>query len=193
MSEKTSNTATKTTDQLLADALALVKSLQEKAKKVEKGSRVSWDNKGKLATGVVLGFGNEGTEAFVETDQGGFELTLATDALTLYTETKSMSNTLKGYRAKYEPSISANGRKSLNTGDDFARLVVGASAAEVCSLADAIFEAGEGHHAARYSKLNIGQQRMNSGNRVRAAIKRGDAAFETVQAQFALIVAKRQA
>lgn len=191
MADSTSNNSTKTPEQQLEAALKLVEQLQAAAKKVDEGSRVSFKHKNSLATGVVVKIW--GNQAVIETDQGGFELTLELSSLSLFVETKTMSSTLSKYRAKYEPSISANGRKSLNTGDDFARLVVGASAAEVCSLADAIFEAGEGHHAARYSKLNIGQQRMNSGNRVRAAIKRGDAAFETVQAQFALIVAKRQA
>lgn len=191
MADSTSNNGTKTPEQQLEAALKLVEQLQAAAKKVDQGSRVSFDNKGKLATGVVTKIW--GNQAVVETDQGGFELTLELSSLSLFVETKTMSSTLSKYRAKYEPSISANGRKSLNTGDLFARLVSGASAPEVCALADAIMATEKGHHAARYSKLNIGQQRMNSGNRVRAAIKRGDAAFETVEAEFALIVAKRNA
>ena len=49
------------------------------------------------------------------------------------------------------------------------------TAKEVCELADRFTPIKDGQsHWERYQRLNEGQRRMNSGNKLRAAIKRGE-------------------
>lgn len=95
-------------------------------------------------------------------------------------ETYTMSKQLQKYRARYKPSITAKGTKSLNNGDPIAQLLEGKEWEEVCKLADEILGEPAGHHATKYANLNPGQRRMNSGNRIRAAWKRGE--FDPEQA-----------
>lgn len=90
---------------------------------------------------------------------------------------RNMSNTLAKYRVGYVPSVANSGKKSLHCGDAVA------DALEYKALEDLYLIAGEileGWTAetlkAKYERLNIGAQRMNVGNRIRAAYKRGDAA-----------------
>ena len=87
-------------------------------------------------------------------------------------ENSQMSGTLKKYREVYEPSISAGGRKSLNNGDKLARFLSGMSAVTVMTLADIALDLGEGFCEAKYAGLNEGSKRMNSGNRLRAAVRK---------------------
>ena len=102
-------------------------------------------------------------------------------------ENARMAGTLAKYRVKYEPSICAGGRKSLNNGDDLAHLLAGLTPERVCRLADAALDLGEGFCEIRYAKLNRGQQRMNAGNRLRAAVKREVLDVETIKATLAKI------
>jgi hypothetical protein len=85
-----------------------------------------------------------------------------------------MSEQLKRYRVGYQKSIGPDGSRSMNNGDDLAAFLEGKSWEEVCKLADEVLEEVPGFHAAKYQKLNLGARRMNAGNRIRAAIKRGD-------------------
>lgn len=91
-----------------------------------------------------------------------------------------MADQLNKYRSRYQLSIAASGAKSLNNGDDVAQALEAKSAIEVMALADQLLGAPKGFasHAARYEKLNEGQKRMNSGNKLRAAVKRGDLVVE---------------
>lgn len=89
-------------------------------------------------------------------------------------EVKNMSKTLNKYRAGYEPSISASGRKSLNTGDAVAHLLAGMDAITVVQVAEAVLGFEGGELVEKYNNLNNGQKRMNAGNRIRSAVKRGD-------------------
>jgi len=87
---------------------------------------------------------------------------------------RSMAETLARYRAKYQPVTSAAGRKSLNNGDDIALFLEGMTHTEVLQAAERILGFESGELQERYAHLNIGAQRMNGGNRLRAALKRGD-------------------
>ena len=86
----------------------------------------------------------------------------------------SMARQLAAYRSGYKPCVTASGAKSLNNGDPIAQLLEGKDWSEVCALADKVLGEEPGFHAAKYERLNPGQRRMNSGNRIRAAWKRGE-------------------
>jgi hypothetical protein len=95
---------------------------------------------------------------------------------------KTMSEKLRKAKENYEVSVSASGNKSYSTGDDVAHFLEGKSADEVCALADEFTPLEKGTHAARYEGLNEGARRMNSGNKLRAAVKRGDLVLKTNKA-----------
>jgi hypothetical protein len=93
---------------------------------------------------------------------------------------RDMSATLAKYREQYVLSIASAGRKSLSKGDDLAELLQMLTGKQVCQIAELAL--GIEGLWAKYERLNNGQQRMNAGNRIRAAIKRGDLTIEEVQA-----------
>ena len=94
---------------------------------------------------------------------------------TCFTSAKrNMSETLRQYRQGYEASTSYSGVKSLNNGDDVAHFLDGMSPAEVLAAAERILGFEDGELVTKYAHLNAGQQRMNGGNRIRAALKRED-------------------
>lgn len=98
-------------------------------------------------------------------------------------ETKrDMSGTLLKYRGEYVPATSYNGNPSLNNGDTVAEVLEGMSPDEVCFLADLVFSTEQIKHIEKYQGLNPGQRRMNAGNRIRAAVRRGDITVEEVRA-----------
>ena len=66
----------------------------------------------------------------------------------------------------------AGGNTSVHCGDDLAVFLRGKSLEQVYELATKVFGPGNGLRA-RYGHLNPGQQRMNVGNRLRAAVKDG--------------------
>lgn len=84
-----------------------------------------------------------------------------------------MAGVLANYRAGYVPSIAASGKKSLSNGDAVAKALEGINAAEVLVMAETLLQMEPGTLRAQYSRLNPGQQRMNAGNRLRAALKKG--------------------
>ena len=93
---------------------------------------------------------------------------------------RTMSKQLNKYRALYEDSVANSGRKSKNTGDDLAHLLSGMTPMEVCSIAEQVLGLEEGELSSRYAEMNSGQIRMNAGNRIRFAIKRGDITADEV-------------
>ena len=101
-------------------------------------------------------------QAELEADEGGDE------------EGGSMSETVAKYRLGYVKVVSYSGNNSLDNGDDVAEILRGMSPDETCALADKVFEAPAFHHAERWQHLNAGSRRMNAGNRIRAAFKRGE-------------------
>lgn len=89
-------------------------------------------------------------------------------------EGNKMSGTIQKYREAYVKTVSYSGNNSLDNGDDVAEVLRGLSPDETCALADKVFEAPAFHHAERWQHLNAGSRRMNAGNRIRAAFKRGE-------------------
>lgn len=86
----------------------------------------------------------------------------------------TMSGQLAKYRTGYTLTITATGNKSLSNGDDLAKFLEGKTTQEVCRLADQWTPNKDGQpHEERYKRLNPGQQRMNAGNKLRAAWKKG--------------------
>lgn len=92
-----------------------------------------------------------------------------------------MSGTLKKYRPTYIRTTSYNGNHSLDNGDDVAEQMRGMSPQEACALADKVFGEPEFFHWEKWQRLNPGSRRMNAGNRIRAAYKRGDFTLEELQ------------
>jgi hypothetical protein len=85
-----------------------------------------------------------------------------------------MGKHIAQYRVRYQQSIAASGAKSLNKGDAVAEFLEYKTGAEVCQLADQFTPIKGGQtHFERYERLNEGQKRMNSGNKLRAAVKKG--------------------
>lgn len=92
---------------------------------------------------------------------------------------RSMADTMQRYRNQpdhYQTTTSYTGRKSLSIGDEVAQFLDGMSPAEVLEAAERILGLEQHELAFKYAHLNAGQQRMNGGNRLRAAVKRGDIA-----------------
>lgn len=94
---------------------------------------------------------------------------------------KTMAKTLAAARKTYEPTVSYAGRPSADNGDDLATMLRGLSPTEVIGLAERILALPAGELAAKYEKLNPGQQRMNAGNRIRGAVKRKDLTTDQVR------------
>ena len=87
---------------------------------------------------------------------------------------------LKKAKEHYVVVAKANGSKSINNGDAIATLLLNLTLDEVAFLADEVKEVAIGTHKAKYSHLNNGQIRMNCGNVVRGAIKRGTKTVEEI-------------
>ena len=82
---------------------------------------------------------------------------------------------LAKYREHYVPAVTAAGNMSAHNGDPVAMALVGKDADAVMLLADAVCPIKGGQtHEARYQGLNEGSKRMNAGNKLRAAYRRGD-------------------
>lgn len=96
---------------------------------------------------------------------------------------RSMSKLLSQHRPSYKLGLTAGGRKSLNNGDAVAVALDTLDADDVCSLADQLLGAPDGwsSHADKWAHLNRGHRRMCAGNKLRAAVKRGDLALEVLQ------------
>ena len=88
--------------------------------------------------------------------------------------TRTMAQTLLRYRAGYQDTVSSSNRPSLHNGDPVAKFLEGRDPSLVMAAAERILGLEAGFLTTKYASLNPGQQRMNSGNRIRAALKRGD-------------------
>lgn len=93
---------------------------------------------------------------------------------------QTMSQTLKKYSQMYIKAESYSGRKSLVSDNDLSAALAGLDPATVIYFAEKILDFPEGELLAKYAHLNPGQKRMTAGNRLRAAIKRGDITEEEV-------------
>jgi hypothetical protein len=85
---------------------------------------------------------------------------------------QKMSATLAKHRAGYVRTKTAAGGSSMDNGDAIATLLRGKTPEEVCKLAEKLIPNCEA--TTKYAHLNAGQQRMNAGNLIRNAAKRGE-------------------
>ena len=89
-------------------------------------------------------------------------------------EGSKMAETIRKYREDYIKTVSYSGNNSLDNGDEVAEVLRGMSPNETCALADKVFQQEPMHHWERWQHLNAGSRRMNAGNRIRGAVKRGE-------------------
>ena len=94
-------------------------------------------------------------------------------------EKETMPARLKRYRAGYV-SHTIDGKKRLDNGDTIADILRSLPLADVLRVASVVLD--DGAMLTKYDHLNPGQRRMCSGNRIRAAVKRGDVTEEVLRA-----------
>lgn len=87
-------------------------------------------------------------------------------------ETEGSDPKVKINRDRYTATKTASGAKSLNNGDEVAAVLDGLHVDELFKIGTDIL--GE-DFAEKYAKLNVGMQRMNMGNRLRAKVRSIDA------------------
>lgn len=90
------------------------------------------------------------------------------------TQAQLMSKKLREARTHYEKTIAASGNISADNGDEVAQALRTMEPKAVVTAAERILGLKKGELWAKYEGLNPGQQRMNAGNRIRGAIRRGD-------------------
>jgi len=78
-----------------------------------------------------------------------------------------MAEQLKAARVRYAKTKRPSGAASADNADAIAKALRDFEPLEVCEIADKVFKLPIGSHEAKYSSLNPGQKRMNSGNRIR--------------------------
>jgi regulator of protease activity HflC (stomatin/prohibitin superfamily) len=101
----------------------------------------------------------------------------------------------------YTKARSASGSMSRNNGDVVASTLVGLTLDETIAIAVEVLDIPEAELRAKYAHLNVGQQRMNIGNRIRGAVNKmnkaeeqsGDSYLQTVASPFTDARAKREA
>ena len=91
---------------------------------------------------------------------------------------RSMATQLQEHRANYVKTTAYSGKSSLHNGDPVAMFLSGKTPDEVIADAERLCMLPAGELKAKYGHLNPGQQRMNAGNRIRGAIKRGELTVE---------------
>ncbi len=108
-------------------------------------------------------------------------LWLAEIAALLIKSGKNMAEILRKYRAGYEISTTATGRKSLRCGDVTSIKLTGLTGFQAIDLAEKLIGVDAGILRAKYEHLNEGQRKMNAGNRIRGALKRGEITEEQIE------------
>ena len=105
---------------------------------------------------------------------------------------RSQAATLAKYRPSYKNTTASSGHKSKNNGDPIALALAGQTPEATLAAAEELLDLGKGFLVEKYGNLNEGQRRMNSGNRIRNASKKGKitlAQIEQAIAKFAAIAA----
>lgn len=74
--------------------------------------------------------------------------------------------------SNYTKSKSASGKKSMHNGDPVAVMLDQATLEETTKIAAAVCEVTQKELTEKYAHLNIGQQRMNMGNRIRGVVNK---------------------
>ncbi|AZS06540.1 hypothetical protein [Alteromonas phage ZP6] len=81
--------------------------------------------------------------------------------------------------SKYQKSKSASGNVSRNNGDAVATALTGQPIENVRAIAAEMCDVPAEDLEAKYAHLNVGQQRMNLGNKIRGAVNRMDKKADT--------------
>ena len=92
-----------------------------------------------------------------------------------------MARQLKAARVRYAKTKRPSGAASADNADAIAKALRDYEPLEVCEIADKVFKLPLGSHEAKYSKLNPGQKRMNSGNRIRGLCRKLLAADDKIE------------
>jgi hypothetical protein len=100
-------------------------------------------------------------------------------------DTKTMSNHIKPYQARYVSAKNVNGSSTKICGDELSQILLAYDAANAVALASKLLKRPD--VLTKYAGLNPGQQRMNAGNLIRNAIKREELTIEDVQAAHELV------
>lgn len=98
---------------------------------------------------------------------------------------EGMAAQLKKHRANYEVTASYTNRLSMDNGDDVAKMLRSASPETVMAAAEVLCGLEIGSLATKYSHLNKGQKRMNSGNRIRAMFRKEEITTDEIKAALA--------
>lgn len=105
---------------------------------------------------------------------------------------QKMAKQLREAKERYVKQKSYSGKASANNGDDLAQLLAGCTPTEAMLLADLVMEDcdedGWKSTQERYAHLNAGQKRMNSGNLIRARVKKGLISIDQVAEHYAAMV-----
>lgn len=86
--------------------------------------------------------------------------------------TEQAKTTIRPNVESYVRGRAASGSRTLHNGDPVARALEGATLDEVYELAALVTDQPEADLREKYGHLNVGQQRMNAGNRIRGAINK---------------------
>jgi len=89
---------------------------------------------------------------------------------------KETKTEIKPDLGKYTKTKNAAGVMSHNNGDSIATTLVGLTVDEVASVASKVIGCTAKELKEKYSHLNVGQQRMNMGNRIRGAVAKANKA-----------------
>lgn len=147
------------------------------AANAEIGQRVLWERDGMSEYGVVTKINK--TSIWIE--DGMQERHKLADGEFRFLG--ALAATLKRYRDTYEDCVTKEGRLSKHNGDPVAVALQGLDHEDVADLAERLLGLGEGFLMRKYSHLNNGQIRMNSGNRIRAAFKKGEITVDDLKTQ----------
>lgn len=131
---------------------------------------------------IVKARANALTLASVETDpdeeaDGAIDIEQAEDDLDeALTIAQQMAEALRKARVRYTKTRRPSGAMSADCADALARELREIEPADAMTLCDKVMQEPIGTAEAKYANLNNGQKRMNSGNRIRAALKKAQAA-----------------
>jgi nitric oxide reductase activation protein len=94
---------------------------------------------------------------------------------------RGMARQLAAARVRYEHCRTKLGKKSMRCGDEVSVALSALDHVQACDLLDLLLGDARGTALTRYAHLNNGQIRMNSGNRIRNLVKKGEASIEGIE------------
>lgn len=134
-----------------------------------------------------------GDQVAVETKDGGFRMGRINSIIKGWYEIQVDEDVIKARRKQIEVipapvkqkrpkgdsrpgvvAISHSGRKTIHNGDSLAKQMEGMNMDEVYAFTAKLLDTPASHLRNSYSHLNLGQQRMCCGNKLRGAQKRGE-------------------